>query len=99
MAFTIQHHARAVEHETVVSPDLIDEHDWNLVLAGNAGEHLTSELAFADPERRGGNIQHEVAASPNQRIYWIDGVQRPGPKALVIPCVFANCKRHAIAAE
>ena len=98
-SFPIEHQARAIKHETVVAAYLIDEHHRNFMLARDAGQHVSAHFSFSDPERRGGDVQHKIAARLNQRFHGIDGVQTFVPKSLVVPGVFANGQRHAMAAE
>src|SRR5580704_7816191 len=99
LSFTIKHQAGTVEHETVVASDLVDENHWNLVLARNAGQHVAAKFALANPERRGGNIENEVPACPNEGFDRIDRIHLFGPETFVVPGIFANGQRHAIATE
>ena len=69
------------------------------MLTGDGGQHVTAQLALADPERRRGNVKHEVSTGSHQGIDRIDRVQPLVPELLVVPRVFADGKCHAIAAE
>ena len=98
-AFCVQHQAGAVEDQAVISANLIHHHDRHFVLAGDVGQHVAPKFALANPEGRGGDVQHEVAAGAYQRIHGINRVERLGPEALVVPGVLADGQRHAVATK
>src|SRR5579864_6072883 len=99
IAFTIEDQAGAIEDETVVAANLVDQNNGDFMLPGDAGQHVTAQFALADPERRGRNVQYEIPAGLDQGVHGIDGIEALHPKLLVVPCVLADRERHAIAAE
>src|SRR5207245_8332581 len=86
-------------HQAVVAADLIHERDGNFVLAGDARQHVAAEFAFADPERRGGDIEDKISTLANKRFHRINGVEALGPELLVVPGILADGERHSVAAE
>src|SRR5581483_12038840 len=52
VSFAIKNQARTVEHQTVVSTNLIDEDHWHMIVSGNGGQHVSSQLPLPRPERR-----------------------------------------------
>ena len=99
IAFPIEHQAGAIEHQTVIPANLVDENDGHFMLSGDAGQHVPAQLALADPEGRSRNVQHEIPASLDQRLHGIYGIEALHPELLVVPGILADGERHAIAAE
>ena len=58
-----------------------------------------AQLALADPEGRGRNVKHKVPARAHESFDGIERVQPFVPELLVVPGIFADGKRHAVAAE
>ena len=98
-SFGVENDAGSVEDQAVVAADLIHHRNRNLVLARDRGQHVAAHFAFADPERRRGNVQNNVAARAYQRVDRIHRVQAFGPEELIVPGIFADGKRHAASAE
>ena len=44
-------------------------------------------------------FKNEISASPYQRLHWIEAVKSLVPEMFVVPGVFADGQRHAVAAE
>ncbi len=99
VAFRVENDAGAVKDQAVVASDLIDQRDRNFMMARDGGQHVAAQFALADPKGRRGNVEHEVPTGSDQRLDGIGRVQALGPEQLVVPCVFADGERHAVAAE
>src|SRR5207302_6495259 len=92
-------HAGAIKHQLIIAADLVHHHNRSLVFTRDGLQHLAAQLALPYPKWRGRNVQHEISALPHQLLYWIHAVEPPVPELLIIPCVFANRKRHALSAK
>src|SRR5947199_5255142 len=95
----IYNNARSVENQAVISSDLVHHYDRNFVILGNGGQHVAAKFPLAEPERRRGDIEHEIAARLDQSFNGIKCIKALVPEMFIVPGVFANGERHLFAAE
>ena len=93
------HQTRSIEHQTVVSSDLVHHRDRHLLIARDGRQHVAPQLALAQPKRRRRDVEHEVAAGPHQFLYGIEAIQLPVPEAFVVPGIFADGQSEQHAGE
>src|SRR5215469_11029704 len=98
VALPVEHQARSIEHQAVVSSNLIYKRDGNMIIAGNGGEHLTPQFPLSCPERRSRNVQHKISTRLDQRFDRIHAVQPAWPEMFVVPRIFTNGERHLLPA-
>src|SRR5215467_399946 len=99
VALPVEHQARSIEHQAVVSSNLIYKRHRNMIIAGNRGEHLTPQFALSCPERRSRNVQHKISTSMDQRFDRIHAVQPAWPEMFIVPGIFTNGERHLLPAK
>src|SRR6185369_6018316 len=53
-------HARAIEHQLIVSAHLVHERDRKLVVLGNIPDDIAAQLSLTDVEGRSRNIENDL---------------------------------------
>ena len=95
----VQYEARSVKYQAVVASHLIHHCYRNFMMAGNCGQHLVTQLALAQPERRSGDVEQEISARVDQGFHRVEGIKPLVPELLVVPGIFADGQRHLLAAK
>ena len=100
---TVERDAGAVKQQAVVAAHLVHHHNRPCVAARDGGQHGLARGALAAPEGRSGDIQDQVRdtlrGGPHQLFHRIHVIPPRLPETLVVPRVFADRNRDALARD
>ena len=95
----VEHRARPVEHQIVLSTDLVDEHQRQTPATRGGRQHPWSQVPLFDRERRRRDVDNEISPGIHELLDRIVAVEPPRPKVGVVPDVFTNRDPQAPAAK
>ena len=88
-----------VEDQVVVSADLVDDGNRQVVLLRHVAEHLFAQGLLADGEGRGGKVDDGLCAGICQDLDGVLVIAPALPKVAVVPHVFADADAQAATVE